>query len=471
MTKKIFSSIAIVAGAMCYQSCENSEHQKKENSVTISQVSEIKPDPKCANVPNSWFKDATTNAPDNYGPFVDTSTTSDCDFHLWSFQKFLSLTRSKGKKAPFEDLIQVSNDLEKLGKVIILTDVSQAGTKGTLYDKTNHPIYYSIFVNKEMYEYQINHLERFAKNIKQNKDTVITPGDTVNINTLHQKGLDTLNYPVGCFEVKVSWILATSLNESEKKEYYITQANIGAPNGQIALVDVALLGMHIVGRVANHPELIWATFEHNGLAPDYDWSKERDTTTKVLSDKNFLFYKEKTTVSGCPMNNSKGKPSTPQFSGVFNMFKYGMAESFIPMNGVPSHRDSANNANMIAINASVNSHLQKEDGPWKNYYYKGALWLDDPTPLNFAPGNFSLGVLTNPFLRGSRAISNITMETFAQLNFSNNYASGSMNCFGCHGTVDFKNDTTRGVNYNMALSHLFINALLHKFHKTAPKTE
>lgn len=468
MKKKLLSSITVISILTLHQSCLNSEAAKSVEIIATNIASPIQPDSKCENAPASWFVKETTTAPDNYGPFVDTSTTSDCDFHLWSWQKFLSLTRSEGKKAPFEGLIQVSNDLEKLGAVLSLTDKTQAGTHGTLYDKKNRAILYTIHVNQQMFDFQKKHLALFAQNIKQNKNKALHPGDSVNINTLQKIGLDTLNYPVGCFEIKTSWILASSLNADEQKKYYVTKANIGALNGEITNINVALIGMHIVGRVDNHPELVWATFEHDSLAPNYNWSTGKDTTTKIVNPNNFLFYNANATVSGCPMNNTQGSPA--KFSNIYNMFTLGQPESFVS-NFVPSHKDSANNANIVAINKSVKAQLQSKNELWSHYFYKGALWLDDPTPKNFAPGNDSLGSLYNPFLRGSRAISNITMETFAQVNFSGNYASGSMNCFGCHGTVDFKNDTTVGVNYNLALSHLFINALLHKFHPKASKTE
>lgn len=452
--------LASITAAMIYTSCKSCSHPTGQTGPP--------PDPQCATAPASWFSGPTTPAPNDYGPFVDTTTTTDCDFHLWSFQKFLSLTRSSNGIAPFEGLVQVSNDLDSLGPVLKLSDVSQAGTQGTLYDKRNRPVYYSIFVNRQMYDFQKKNLVLFASHIRQNKDTVLAPGDTVNINTLKQFGLDTLNYPVGAFEVKASWILTASLG-TDSVNYYITNAQVTS-GGLIFPKRVALLGMHIVGKVDNHPELVWATFEHDGLAPDYDWSTGKDTTTKMVSANDYLFYTKNTPVNGCPMNNNATTPSTPQFSSVFNMFRYGMPESFVS-NFVPSHRDSVNNANIAALNRSVKRNLDSINStPWNHYFYKGAMWLDDPTPAVFAPGNDSLGSIYNPFLRGSRAISNITMETFAQVNFSGNYTSGSINCFACHGTVDFKNDTARGVNYNLALSHLFINALLHKFHPNAPKT-
>lgn len=464
MKKNLLLVIIVGITLILNQSCQSCEHHEE-----VSTNSGIQADPKCANAPASWFASATTTMPDDYGPFVDSSTTSDCDFHLWSFQKFLSLTRSSGTKAPFENLLQVSNDLDLIkSNVLSLTDVTQAGSKGVLYDSTNHAIHYAIYVNKQMYDFQQKYLNEFRKNIKQNTDTVLHPGDTVNVNTLSKFGLDTLTYPVGCFELKTSWILASSLNPNDLKNYYITKANIGPPNGEIANVEVALLGMHIVGRVANHPELVWATFEHDDLAPNYDWSTGKDTTTKIVSDKNFLFYKAGTPVNGCPMNNKPGSPA--KFTSIYNMFTFGLPQSFVS-NFAPSHRDSANNANTVALNKSVRAQLQNKKEVWANYFYKGAMWLDDPTPAsNFVPGNDSIGSLYNPYLRGSRAISNITMESYTQINFSGIYATGSMNCFACHATVDFKNDTTRGVNYNLALSHLFINALIHKFHPKAPKT-
>ena len=451
MSKKLFHSLLILGSVAFYSSCGS---ETSSETVTTYSTSEISPDPKCKDAPSSWFVSATTPSPDDYGPFVDSSTTSDCDFHLWSFQKFLSLTRSSGTKAPFQELLQVSNDLELLPSTVLsLTDITQAGTQGTLYDKNSHAIHYAIHVNKQMYEFQKMHLSKFEENI----------------NDLKKFGYDTLTYPVGCIEIKSSWILASSLNGDELKKYYVTKANLGAPQGEIANVDVALLGMHIVGRVVNHPELIWATFEHDYLAPDYNWSTGKDTTTKIVSDENFLFYNAKTPVDSCPMNNKQGSPA--KFTNVFNMFKYGMAQSFT-QNNLPSHKDSVNNANITALNASVKKQLQPLSGPWKNYFYKGATWIEDSTLPSFGPGKGYLGVLNNPFLRGSRAISNITMETFAQLNFSGIYATGSMNCFGCHGTVDYKNGKTQNdsVSYNLALSHLFINALLHKLHPSSPKT-
>ncbi len=422
------------------------ENGDSATDVTPGQTDSIAPDTHCVTAPASWFSGPTTAAPSDYGPFSDTATTTDCDFHLWSWQKFLSLTRSVNGRAPFEDLIQVDNDLNKLGKELNLIDSSQAGSAGTLYDKNNRAVHYSIYVNQEMYAFQ----QKMLPLIKKNLDS------------LQQTGLDTVNYPVGCIEIKASWVLTSALSKKERKNYYITKGTMyGKP------VEVALIGMHIVGRVDKHPELVWATFEHDNLAPDYDW-KNKDTN-QVLSKKNFLFYKANTPANKCPMNN--GKTSPVGFTNIFNFYRLGMPESYVN-SAVPSSRDLSNNANIEALNKSVLSQLGKIKSVWAHYFYKGSVWLNDPDDSNFQPGDDNIGSLTNTSLRGSRALGNITMETFVQNQSSASINSGSMNCFECHGTSDFKN-TVNGqpAAYNLALSHLFMNALFNYGRKNPVRAE
>jgi hypothetical protein len=445
-------TVLLLAIAVLQQACGGSSgNNPTKNNLTLA------PDPNCINAPASWFTADTTVAPNNYGPFVDTSTTTNCDFHLWAWQKFLSLTRSASSKAPFENLVQVDNDLNKRDStILILTDSSQAASRGVLYDKTNRAIYYAIFVNRRMYDFQQQYLPAFAKYISN----------------LHSQNLDTLNYPVGCLELKTSWMLTSSL-KADSVNYYTTSAKVTTKAGT-SVMRVALLGMHVLGRVASHPELIWATFEHDSLVPNYDWENMKgDTISKgYLSVNDYVFYNNHTSINNCPMNNDSVIPTKSKFSSVFNIYKYGMAQLFTDTTFVaPSQADSANNLNIVALNKSVHQQLEKVSGPWKHYFYKGSIWLHAPDTTNFGPGNANIYFLTNTSLRGSRAVSNITMETFTQLDYSGIYKLGSLNCFGCHATADFKNSTApNGVGYNLALSHLFINALQHRLKPKTPPT-
>src|SRR5215471_9224857 len=75
-------------------------------------------------------------------------------------------------------------------------------------------------------------------------------------------------------EVKASWIETTNLQNPQN---YITMNamiptyNTSDPNHWVAgparQATLAMLGLHVVGSVANHPEMVWATFEHVGNAP------------------------------------------------------------------------------------------------------------------------------------------------------------------------------------------------------------
>lgn len=269
------------------------------------------------------------------------------------------------------------------------------------------------------------------------------------INNLEKMGYDSLNYPVGSLEIKASWMLTSDMSNSELADYYVTQAHMGSSDGEI--MDVALIGIHIVGVVENHPEFIWATFEHTNLAPDYDWNS-RDGIAQVLSSEDMTFYSANQTAEQCRMNSITAKQST--FKSIYRVYALGMAQG---MDSLPSLADKENNKNIEDLNKSVHNSLAVEVGPWKNYFYAGSVWID-PTVSELEPDDKGMGELTNDNLTGSRACANITMETYEQPDANTSQFSGSKNCFSCHTTYD---DDNR-VGYNLALSHLFTNALARK---------
>ena len=401
--------------------------------------------------PNSWFEKTTTEAPNDITPFINKDV-SDSAFHFWSWQKFLSLTRSNETKAPFEGLLQVDNYGNKIGSIIELNDSSQAGSDAVLYDKSNRAIYYTIHFNQSMYDFQQKYQPVFAEIINKYK-TENNPDIKIQIE-LHKLGLDTINFPVSTFILKTSWILASSLKSTDG--YYVTDGVF--PSDSCKTVKIALIGMHIIGRVYNHPEFIWATYEHRGLAPTYAWSHDGyPKLDEIISDKNYVFYNANTNFNNCPMNNQPC--SSPQFSSVFNIYPHGTVKSFVS-GKYPDKKDMINEIMITSLDKSVKKHLSNETGVWKNYFYKGSTWLT-ASNSNFGPGNPNIGSLTNPSLNGARAISNITMETFTQLFTTGVYTGGSMNCFGCHNTVDFNNPIINGdsLSYNLCVSHSFRNGV------------
>jgi hypothetical protein len=398
-------------------------------------------DSSCLQAPDFWFPHSQTPDPEEgaKSPFAYDETTNNCDFHHWSWQKFLFLTKpGKNGRAAFESLVQIDNELNRLDSStgIILKDTTQAGnTAGTLYDRKNKPVLYAIFMNKQMYSFCQEYLTNFL---------------SVGINNLASKGYDTLTYPVGCLELKTSWMLTSSMDPSDLRNYYITKAHIGSSTGP--LVSVALLGIHVVGRVANHPEFIWATFDHSMLAPTYDFSNSAGTD-QVLSNQNYAFYDAGKKASECRMNF--GTAQKFGFKSIYQVYALGMAQSATDKS-LPTSADRNNNRHIMSLNKSVKDKLSQEKGPWMNYAYTGSIWID-PTVQKLKPNDKQMGKLTNANLRGSRALGNLTMETFEQPDAAISKTSGSNNCFLCHTTQDDESGNPK-IGYNLAVSHVFTNA-------------
>ena len=61
------------------------------------------------------------------------------------------------------------------------------------------------------------------------------------------------------------------------------------PSGKTRPVTIALVGLHVVGVTANHPEFLWGTFEQVQNAPDLPPGLAYNSTDPV-SNQSFTFY-------------------------------------------------------------------------------------------------------------------------------------------------------------------------------------
>ncbi len=249
-----------------------------------------------------------------------------------------------------------------------------------------------------------------------------------------------MTFPVGSLELKTSWIDASILKDPSS--YFVTQ---GVING--VKTKVALLGMHVVGVVENHPEFVWATFEHENLAPAYDWSKATPTTdAPVTSTVDYPFFNKNSTATVKNITSGNGI-----YTDVFSLYKYGVpvekamkGSSNVQLFMKTSQNGSENLNNIRTINQSVKSQLQ---GIWNNYFYNGSTWINTAgynttqqqaallNSLSYNLSNSEPGKLT----RGSVAAYNITMETYVQAGFSptsihQTSVDDLVNCFSCHNT-------------------------------------
>ncbi len=439
-TKMVLLFIILIS--LC--ACKKDAKGEKDNYTTVKESAAAS---ECL-APANWFtivNNTRQTPPPNEGPtsvFANNTTVTNCDFHQWSWQKFLWLTNEvNGQPFFMTNLIQVNAAGQRLNPSsgIVLTDTAQASGSTDILKTPNYPsgvpksttVYYSIFMDKLMYGTMLKYGP-----IAKNDPTKVKD----------------IAFPVGSLELKTSWIDASVLKDPSS--YFITQ---GVING--VKTKVALLGMHVVGIVENHPEFVWATFEHENLAPAYDWSKATPTTdAPVTSTVDYPFFNKASTATVTNITSGNGI-----YTDVFSVYKYGVPVEKA-MKGThnvqlfmqTSQNGSQNLNNIRTINQSVKKQLT---GIWNNYFYNGSLWINtagyNSTPaqaalldsLSYDLSNSAPGKLT----RGSVSAYNITMETYVQVGFSptsihGNSVSNLVNCFSCHNT-----------SYKSNVSPLFIS--------------
>lgn len=432
-------------------SCKNGPDTGKAPQAVMTAVA-----PSACNCETDWFPHSQTPAPpEGIGSPFDTSSTTNCIFHQWSWQKFLWLTKPlpSGNPLFLDSMILVSNQMVPVtpvgGVELVLEDTSQAGGGGVLVsnpafaaDKNKHTVYYSIFISPV--------LQTAANSMKAAilKNNQLLNNDFV--------------FPVGSLELKVSWIDVQALPASEVGNYYTTTA-VTMPGSK--KITAALLGMHVVGVVQNHPEFIWATFEHQDMAPNYDWKATTTQDIPVTSNVDKLFFKKGDTATWKNLQY----PTPPSTSkDVFTVYKLGIPrianDSFMAV----SQSEPINFDNITGLNTCVSAGLKDV---WQNYFYNGSLWInmDGLTAQQQADTIVSLGgnignAVPGAVARGCLGAFNITMETYMQVfsPLTQMNATSLTNCFSCHNSpanisLSSKADAAASTTYNspLYLSHIF----------------
>lgn len=415
--------------------------------------------------PTTWFPHATTPEPDFHAP------QSNCEFHQWGWQTFLWLTQpTSDNRIRLLDLPTAgelfmpgkgpatmnATTLERLKKQKLVLSprtvkregatgfgsIRQAFSEGVLVDAKGRPLYYASHVSREFYQFvRTNRLFVKAEYVKADPKT---------------------NFPVRSLELKSSWRV---LDKGEKADgFFTTTAEIhpvvcrnGGNNctkddvvvdlSRTETVTVALVGLHVVGVVEDHPEFIWSTFEHKDNAPDLPDGTPANSPNPV-SDRDWTFYKKNTAAKDCNVLNKNTlafDATTKQLAPttqVFRQFAFG-ADPADPT-------AAADTANVKSLNESVHKQL-KADSVWKNYFLVGGVWFNRANGLE--PN------LTGPAMQqrvvGSTRLSNATMETFTQ--------QLRKNCFACHntGAKDLPN-VGNLPPMNMNLSHILTDGLLQR---------
>lgn len=439
---------------------------------------------------DKWFVSgkATENGQVAPANSVTFPHENNCSFYLWSQQMFLWLTSTlpggatvmesplfytvaaadgKGNRqlVPNREGQKLSmlTSLAKVGprgKPVMLnaqgqvidTEEGQAGSNAVLIAQTGSVVYYLTLVN-DVYAFFRDGTKAGKLNDNQ-FPTTAGARDSI-CAYARSKGVTLPDSNALALEIKTSWVEVANLPnpssyvtiEASVPVYNKTNPQQWVPTGRDTVVKLALVGIHIVGSVAGHPEMIWATLEHNKNTPNasYQYLTNKNTVVTVPQDggTGWLFSNNPAdsspnspgaTASGDTIN---GNGSKIMGSNTLRTLPWGVVPT-----GVPNQQDtsaSASNSEIISINNAVNSLLVGKDTR-KNYNLIGATWTfggNGPNGSSYPANNKSVNDAI-----GTSTLANSTMETTFQ---------GGLSCFSCH------NGGNNTLSPESRLSHIFSN--------------
>ncbi|MBK7145730.1 MAG: hypothetical protein IPH76_11205 [Xanthomonadales bacterium] len=376
-------------------------------------------------------------------PTDDTPPTAvDCNFHQWSWEAFVWATALDGNGVPRFMSLQTPNDLftgsankPRTGMLKLAarsnTPHGMAGfvegagaiveADGNMLVASNgYPVYASVHMNPTYFATAQKNLIATGGYTSQPPDSYFNVGDAVFKATWLR--LDPgQSPPPGAFttqaQVPVLHVLRTK-----------TSAAV-TPNGQYTTVTVALVGLHVVGYTINHPEFLWATFEHRGNAP---MLPDNSFATSGSSPNNYTFYKSNTPFSQVNLPNSNASAPTLSFDLVTQ--KFSPPTMAVQENRTGGEDQPGGPQNIAAINSGGQSFLKNEGGAqaaFANYQLIGTVWMQANT----------YSVTSNQTdAIGSVNLANTTAETFVQ-QASNADKQDWQNCFSCHNATSYNFQT------------------------------
>jgi len=445
---------------------------------------------------NTWFSAgvASENGSVNAANSVDFTHENNCDFYKWSEQMFLWITsQSDGQTVMESPMFYTISPLKYIGSDTIrdfiphapgtilraFSDVNKTddieseegqATNDALMDRHGNLVYYITFGN-DVYAQFLTGVKNGALN-GDTFPTTATERDEI-VNYAKQFGVELADANALAIELKTSWVLASSLENAA--DFVKAEAIIPTYQKTDALwvitdeetVELAMVGMHIVGSASGHPEMIWATFEHQNNAPNakYQYIDAEGNTVDVPADGDgsWIFNSD---ISDTP-NVSHMKFSNDSIIAVpgykvspsNTLMEKPWGSSYDTQPNPEDLTPAAANTTVINLNNSITNLLPGNDVR-KNYQFIGATWTNNgaaPNGKPYSPTNTEDGVSI-----GTSQLSNSTMETYFQ--FGPNYNNNSQ-CFLCH------HSSPAGLK-PIDLSHVFhyINPLSGESKSAEPET-
>jgi hypothetical protein len=329
--------------------------------------------------------------------------------------------------------------LDPLGNVVEV-EQGQSDKNWVLMTQTGSLVYYSISVN-DLYAY-------FMTGAKTGGFTRLDPtffpttAEELNeiLNYVGGRGLRLLNPSALAVVVKTAWVELSMLPnpttyiaaQATVPDYDKSNPNLWVVRGS-KTVQVGLVGIHVVGSLPGHREMVWSTFEHIFNEPtDASVNMPRVTTG------NWLFSAGRATdpfnIPHMSVDPATGNiAAIPPFSiSPSNTMRAKMSGAAIDKGPNPLAPTQESNLNIQSVN-SLLGNLSANDA--RRYYLLiGATWTSDGTaPTGSWPSGNEVG---------TSKLSNATMETYFQ--GDNTFGTGTT-CFDCH----------NGIGTSDSLSHIF----------------
>ncbi|WPU97005.1 hypothetical protein SNE25_15900 [Mucilaginibacter sabulilitoris] len=324
-------------------------------------------------------------------------------------------------------------------------------TNDALMTKNGALVYYLSFVN-DVYAYYLTGAKNGQISGSQFPTTAAARDSICAIARANHITLPDSN--ALAMELKTSWVEASTLADPENyvtvnasiPTYDTTSSKQWLPKGE-KIAKMALVGIHIVGSVAGHPEMVWATFEHQNNTPNASFQyvdiNKKIVTVPQQEGTNWLFNAN---AADTPYNVSHMKAYGDTIkakighnispSNTLQALPWGSA-----MDSVTNQQDkssAASNSEIISINNTIHQLLVGNDIR-KNYILIGATWTDGGA----APTGISYGSDTTSGVSiGTSVLANSTMETYFQ--------SPKNSCFTCH-----SNGPANPVLFPDTLSHIY----------------
>jgi hypothetical protein len=365
-----------------------------------------------------------------------------CNFHKWSEQMFLWLTSPAaggGRAFQSPDFYRVSGPRAGGVRTLARNLPSNTGPDSEPFEQGGQPeeryvlmagngslVYYATHVN-ELYAYFLTGTKNGGITPQPTRFPIKKPEVEQIIAFGKDRGMtitdiDDPKARAMVVQVKSAWVETTRLDASK----YITMTakipNYTPDSSNTRLtraaepkeVQLALVGMHVVGSAKNHREMIWATFEHIDNAPmksfSYKTSNEDDRIHPTPVG-TWLF-----SAGNCTGSFNVGRMharNRPNIDAVLGN-TIGPSDTCRENAWGVSPDDAERNTQIVAINRNVIGMLPTGDVR-KNYLLIGTIW--------------GQGV-------GSNLLANTALETYEQ---------HDKNCFNCH----------RGTLHGGELSRMF----------------